>query len=88
MLLLLMIQAAAPPDIQLDVRATIRDVGIERRGEARLEVSGGPDSAVRVDRPDSNGRTRLRNVVIRVQAEARIADPVQPQAAQEPQPQP
>ena len=89
MLLLLMFQAAAAPapDIQLDVRATIRDVRIQRRGETRLEVSGGPGSDVRVERPDSNGRTRLRNVVVRVQAEARIADPLQPQRAQEPEPQ-
>jgi hypothetical protein len=88
MLLLLLMQAAAsPPDIQLDVRATVRDVRIEQRGETKLEVRGGPGSDVRVERPDSNGRNRLRNVVVRVQAEARIADPLPPQAAQEPEPQ-
>ena len=89
MLLLLLFQAAAaPPDIQLDVRATVREARIERRGETRLEVRGGPGSAVTVERPDSNGRTRLRNLVVRVQAEARIADPLQPRAGQEPEPQP
>ena len=89
MLLVLMVQAAAvpPPDIQLDVHATVREVRIERRGETRLEVRGGPASAVTVERPDSNGRTRLRNIVVRVQAEARIADPLQAQAAQETEPQ-
>ena len=84
MLFLMLIQAAAaPPDIQLNVRAQVREVRIERKGEASLEVRGGPDSVVRVEAPQANGRRRLRNVRIEVDAEARIADPLQNRRARE-----
>ena len=87
MLLLIMVQtAAAPaPDIQLDINATVREVRIEQKGTTSLEVRAAPDagSRVEVDRPDANGRRRLQNVNVRVQAEARIADPRQnPQASE------
>ena len=85
MLFMLLIQSAAtpPPDIQLDVNATVREVRIERKGTTSLEVRAGPDSGSRieVDRPEANGRTRLRNVNVRVQAEARIGDPQNPAPA-------
>ena len=69
--------AQAAPDIALDIRVRAREVRIEQRGETSLEVRAGPDGGtiVDVDRPDSNGRTRLRTVDVRVKAEARIADP-------------
>lgn len=88
MLLLLLAQAAAgpPPDIELDVRARVREVRIERSGEASLELRAGPDSLVEVEAPDAAGRTRLRNVEVRVKAEARIADPQAPRTAPEPPP--
>ena len=91
MLLLLLIQAAAPaqaPDIELDVRVHANDVRIERRGTTSLTVSGGPGSDVRVDKPAANGRQRLRNVDVRVRAEARVADPRQnpPPEAETPSP--
>ena len=89
MLLLILIQAAvqtAPADIQFDARVSAREVRIERSGETKLEVRGGPGSDVRVDKPAANGRQRLRNVNVRVQAEARIADsgqnPQQPETAE------
>jgi len=80
----LLLQAAAPapaaPDIQLDINASVRRVAIERSGEASLEVSGGEGSVVTVEAPDANGRRTLRNVNVRIRAEARIADPRAPQA--------
>ena len=70
-------QAQAAPDIQLDIGLSARRVTIERRGEATLEVHAGPDggSVVNVEAPEANGRRTLRNVDVRVRAEARIADP-------------
>ena len=91
MILFLLFQAtAAPPDILLDLRATAREVRIERRGEARISVRAEPDGGSRteVDRPDSGGRERLRNVTVAVRAEARIADPqtgAGPEETREPQ---
>lgn len=88
MLLLILAQAAPPPDIELDIRASARSVRIERSGEASLEVRAGPDSVVAVEAPDAEGRRRLRNVEIRVKAEARIADPAaRPRPQEPPQPQ-
>lgn len=88
--LLLQAAAAPPPDIELNARATVREVRVRQRGEASLAVRAGPDagSDVRVEKPPANGRTRLRNVTVNVHAEARIADPRQnPQAAETPTPQ-
>lgn len=70
-------QTASAPDIQLDARIRAREVRIERSGEASLQVRGAPGSEVRVDKPAANGRRRLRNVDVRLQAEARVADPQQ-----------
>ena len=76
-------QAQAAPDIQLDIGLTARRVTIERRGEASLEVHAGPDggSVVNVEAPEANGGRTLRNVNVRVRAEARIADPASQPAA-------
>ncbi len=76
---LALLQAAAqtPPDIQLDASVSVRRVRIERQGEARLEVQGGEGSVVSVEAPETGGRTRLRNVNVRIRAEARIADPLE-----------
>ncbi len=93
LIIALLLQAAAataPPDIELNVRATAREVRLRQRGEASLEVRAGSDagSDVRVEKPPANGRTRLRNVTVNVHAEARIADPRQnPQAAETTTPQ-
>ncbi|HEX8645096.1 MAG TPA: hypothetical protein VF702_14400 [Allosphingosinicella sp.] len=73
-------QAQTPPDIELQVDASIRRVTIERRGEARLEVQGGEGSVVTVEAPEAGGRRNLRNVNVRVRAEARIAGPRGPSA--------
>jgi hypothetical protein len=77
MLLSIVLQSAAlpPPDLQLVARVRARDVRIERKGEARLEVTGSQGSLVQVDSPKAGGRSRLRNVEVTVRAEARVADP-------------
>ena len=83
MMLMLIAQVAAaaadpglaPPDIAFNARVQAREVRVEQRGEASLEVSGGPGSGVRVDKPRGDARGRLRNVDIRVEAEARVAAP-------------
>jgi len=79
---------AAPatlPDIQLDARVTARRVEIRSSGEARLEARAQPDagSDVRVERNlPRDGRRSLRNIDIRVRAEARLAGPEGPQPDQ------
>lgn len=80
--------AAQPaPDIQLNIDANIRRMTIERSGEASLEVTGGEGSVVRVEAPDANGRRTLRNVNVRVRAEARVADAQNAPEAETPPPQ-
>ena len=79
--------AQAAPDIQLNIDANIRRVTIERSGEASLEVTGGEGSVVRVEAPEANGRRALRNVNVRVHAEARVADPRNAPEAETPLPQ-
>ncbi|HET9429246.1 MAG TPA: hypothetical protein VFO69_12885 [Allosphingosinicella sp.] len=76
MVLLILLQAAAQasPDIVLDARARIDEVRIERNGEVSLEVQGGTGSLVEVQKPETRGRTRLRNVDVAVRAEARISE--------------
>jgi hypothetical protein len=75
-------QAQGAPDIELNIGLTARRVTIERRGEASLEVHAAPDggSVVIVEAPVADGRRTLRNVNVRVRAEARIADPRRPSA--------
>lgn len=80
-------QAPPPPDIELRADATVRRVRIERSGEASLEVTGGEGSIVRVEAPEAGGRAALRNVRVRVRAEARIDDPRNLPPAETAQPQ-
>jgi hypothetical protein len=84
--------AAAPPEIQLDFRATARRVVVESRGRTsltvRTAVNGreGEGNVVEVEAPElPPGRRELNNVEVRVRAEARIPDPrAQPPEEQEP----
>lgn len=89
MLLSIFLQAAAlpPPDLQLDARVRARDVRIERKGDASLEVTGGQGSLVQVDSPKAGGRSRLRNVEVTVRAEARVADPKEEGPTRETEPE-
>lgn len=77
MLIVLLLQAAAQPDIQLGVRLTAERVTIDRQGEASLTVSTTPEGRNLVDvrAPAANGRRTLRNVEVTVDAEARIGSP-------------
>ena len=83
---LVAVQAAAPaPDIALDVRVQARELRVEQNGQASLQLSASPDggSVQNVDKPRTNGRGRLRNIDVRVQAEARIGDPTRAPAPTE-----
>ena len=82
MLIALLLQSAAapPPDIQLGIDLRARSVEIERKGEAELTVRAEPDGgsmAQSVTLPAPEGRTKLRNVRVKVRAEARIGAPAQ-----------
>jgi len=78
---LFLLQAAASPqtlpDIELNALVRARQVTIEKQGNAELSVTTSPDggNVVDVRAPKANGRRELRNVEVRVRAEARIADP-------------
>ena len=90
LLIALLVQTAPLPDIELNAHATVREVRIQQRGETSLTVHASPDagSDVRVDKPQANGRARLRNVTVNVHAEARIAAPAQnPVPVETPSPQ-
>jgi hypothetical protein len=83
----LLLQAAAPPDIELRARVVARELRVASQGEARLEVRAEPDggSSVEASRhPDVREQTRLRNVTLNLHAGARIADPGQVREQQEP----
>ena len=86
LLSLMLLQAAvaspplALPDIELNVRGRARSVEIEQKGEATLEVTAEPDAGSQVEvrvAPKAAGRTKLRNVEVDIQAEARIGDGVE-----------
>jgi hypothetical protein len=79
-LTLLLAQAAAP-DLQLSARVQAREVTIERKGSARLEVRASPDAGSKVESnaPAAGDGRRLRNVDVRVDAEARIGGATAPQ---------
>lgn len=76
LILLFALQAAPLHDIELRATVEARSVRIEKRGEAKLEVTASPDagSLVKVEAPRANGAKTLRNVRVQVDAEARIGD--------------
>jgi hypothetical protein len=83
MLLLLLLQAAAPalaPDIELNLHLKAKQVTIEQQGQAKLAVHAEPDAGSRVEtnvQPKAQGRRELRNVTIDVHAQASLAQPGQ-----------
>ncbi|HEX9955546.1 MAG TPA: hypothetical protein VGB48_10095 [Allosphingosinicella sp.] len=83
LLALLLLQAATAqtaPDIELSIRARAKSVEIERKGEAKLQVTAEPDAGSRVEarvEPLPEGRTSLRNVEVNVRAEARVGEGVE-----------
>ena len=75
MLLLLLLQSASGlPDIELNATVSARSVTIEKQGTASLSVTSDPEGGniVNVSAPKGNGRQILRNVDVKVRAEARI----------------
>lgn len=77
--LLLIAQAAAdtPPDIALSATVRARSMTIEKKGDASLVVWSDPPgrNIVDVRAPAADGRKTVRNPVIQVDFEARIAGP-------------
>jgi hypothetical protein len=71
---LIAIQSASLPDIQLDARVIARQVEMRESRGVSLTVQARPDagSEVRVQAPPRRGERVLRNVEVRVQAEARL----------------
>jgi hypothetical protein len=88
------VPAAAPqPDIQLDARVTARRVVVENKGEVELTLRAslngreGENNVLDVVAPElPQGRRELRNVDIRVHAEANIPGLSETVEAQEPPP--
>ena len=77
-LALMLLQAAAPPpDIEFHATVRARSLTIEKRGNASLTVTTDPPGKPLIDirAPKANGRKHIRNPVITVDFEARIADP-------------
>ena len=76
--LLAALQAATPlPDIEFHAEVRARSLTIEKRGEARLTVTTDPpgNNVVDVRAPRADGRRTIRNPVINIDVEARIAPP-------------
>lgn len=75
---LFLLQAiVAPPPADITFHATVRarSLTIEKQGEARLTVRANGQNLVKVEAPRANGRKTIRNPVVRVNVEARIAAP-------------
>lgn len=74
---LLLQSVSALPDIELRSTIRARSMTVENAGEARLEVTTSPQgrNVVEAVAPPASGRT-IRNPVIRLDVEARIADPL------------
>jgi hemolysin activation/secretion protein len=71
---------AQRPDIELDARLTAQRVTVVNRGDVALTLRAEPDGGSRLDveAPDlPQGQRELRNVELRVHAEALIADDLQ-----------
>ena len=81
LLLLLLLQTAAPPaDIELGVRVRARSLTVERQGKVTLAVRADPDAGSRVDAEATRtaGRKTVRNSRADVHAEVRLGDPSGP----------
>ena len=88
-LLLLQAQAATPPDIQIGANVRAPSLTIEKKGEASLTLRTQPEgnNIVDVEAPKANGRRTIRNANVMVRAEARIADPLNPERVETSAPQ-
>jgi hypothetical protein len=71
---------AAPPDIELNARVRAREVRIEQQGRAEARVHVEPSAGQRIDveRNLPKGQASYRNLDIKVNVAARLADPAAP----------
>jgi hypothetical protein len=76
--LLLGLQTATLPEIELRATVRARSLTIEKAGRASVEVTGGGQNIVAVEEPKANGRKRISTPAYDVRIEGRIADPQLP----------
>lgn len=74
LILLLALQAASPPDIELRATVRARSLTIEKSGTAEVRVNANGRNIMAIEGPKANGRARIANPVFNVNIEARIAD--------------
>lgn len=73
--------AHAPPDIEIRAAIRAREVRVEQDGTARIVLRAEPSAEqpeIRVERSAPPGQRRYRNLDLRLDAKARIADPNNP----------
>lgn len=75
LILLLALQTASPPDIELRATVRARSLTIEKSGTAEVRVNANGSNIMAIEGPKANGRARIANPVFNVNIEARIADP-------------
>ncbi len=73
--LLMALQAASPPDIELRATVRARTLAIEKSGTAQVNVTADGQNVASIQGPKANGRKRIANPVFNVDIQARIADP-------------
>ena len=73
--LFLALQATAPADIEIRASVRARALTIEKAGEAKVSVTADGRNLVSIEAPKASGRKQVANPVIKVDIEARIADP-------------
>ena len=73
--LLLALQAAAPSDIEIRATVRARELTVEKAGKADVEVTSDGQNLISIEGPKANGRKRISNPVIKVNIQARVADP-------------
>jgi hypothetical protein len=76
---------SAPPDIELNARAQIRELRIEQQGKARISLRAEPlgGDNIAVERNLPKGERRYRNLDIKLSAEARLAAPAERDRSQQ-----
>jgi hypothetical protein len=76
LVLALLQSVSQPPDIELRATVRARSLTIEKQGEARVSVTASGRNLVDVQAPRANGRKTIPNPEVKVNIEARIADPL------------
>lgn len=76
---------SAPADIQLQATVRARSLTIEKKGEVSLTITADGRNVLDVQAPKSNGRKTISKPDVRVNVEARIAEPLAVQPGSTPQ---